>query len=191
MIIKQTAAPAVEPVSLTEAKSHLRVDISDDDDYISGLIKSAREYIEGATRQALITQTWRLSLDAWPEGNEITIPKPPLQSVTSIIYKDSDGNSTTWSTSAYIVDSDSEPGRVVLAYGQSWPSVTLYPANPIQITFKAGYGDAASSVPQHLIHAIKFLVAHWYENREPVTVGAVARDVPLAVDSLIWLNRVY
>jgi uncharacterized phiE125 gp8 family phage protein len=191
MIIKQTAAPAVEPVTVAEAKAHMRVDISDDDDYITALIVAAREYIEGATRRALITQTWRYSLDGWPDGDEIVLPKPPLQSVTSIVYKDEDGTANTWSSSGYIVDTDSDPGRVVLAYGESWPSVTLYPAAPIQITYKAGYGDAAANVPGHLRHAIKFLVAHWYENREPVTVGQVARDVPLAVDSLIWLYRAF
>lgn len=193
MILKRTSAPAVEPVSLAEAKEHLRVDISDDDDLIEGYITAAREYMEGATRRAFITQTWRLSLDAWPQSDEIQIPKPPLQSICSIVYYDADGISTTWDAANYIVDTDSEPGRVALAYGQFWPGVTLRPINAIQITYTAGYGDAASDVPQWVKQAIKLLIGHWYENRETVIVGAgiVSRQIELAIESLIWMDRVF
>lgn len=184
-----TSAPATEPVTTAEAKSHLRVDIDDDDTLIAGMIEAARDYFEEAARRALITQTWRLNLDAWPAGNEIELPRSPLQSVSSIVYLDEDGDSTTWSSSAYIVDADSEPGRVVLAHGQSWPSGGLYPANPIRITFVAGYGDA-DDVPEKFKHAIKLLVGHWYEHREAYGDGLV-REVPMALQSLIWLNRVY
>lgn len=191
MILKRTVAPAIEPVTLAETKAHLRVDTSDDDALITALITAAREYVEGASRRALITQTWRYSLDSWPEGDEIELPKPPLQSVSSVKYYADDGTEYTLSTFAYIVDTDSEPGRIALAYGESWPSLTLYPAGAIRITYVAGYGDAASAVPQHLRQAILMLVAHWYENRETTTIGAVAREVPLAVESLIYLHRAY
>lgn len=87
------------------------------------------------------------------------------------------------------MDTDSEPGRVVLKHGQSWPSTTLRTMNPVQVTYVAGYGLAAS-VPPHLVQLIKLLVSHWYENREPVVVGSITASIPLAVDSLIWLNRV-
>jgi len=187
MILKQTVAPAAEPVTLTEAKSHLRVDISDDDTLIEGLITAARDMIEKMARRALITQTWRYSLDGWPGGDEIRLPRPPLQSVASIVYKESDGTSNSWDTAAYIVDSDSEPGRVVLAYGESWPSVTLYPAAPIQITFVAGYGDA-DDVPETWKQAIKLLVAHWYENREAIQMEKMG-EIPFAVESLVGLDR--
>jgi uncharacterized phiE125 gp8 family phage protein len=190
MIIKQTVAPTTEPISLTEAKSHMRVDISDDDDYITSLITAAREYIEFATRRALITQTWRYSLEKWPTGDEFEIPKPPLQSITTFQYTDSDGTTSDVDSDLYEVDTDSEPARIKLAYGQSWPSETLKATNPIQVTFVAGYGDDAEDVPGYLRHAIKFLVEHWYENREPVA-AVTLMPVPLAVDSLIWLNRVY
>ena len=189
MRIVQTSAPGTEPVTTAEAKSHMRVDISDDDTLIGSLITAAREYVEGATRRSLITQTWRLNLDAWPGGNEISLPKPPLQSVSALIYLDEDGTQATMSTSMYIVDTDSQPGRIVLAYGESWPSLTLYPANPIQITFVAGFGDAASDVPQHLRQAILMLATHWYENRE--AAGPKLDEIPFAVESLIYLYRAY
>jgi uncharacterized phiE125 gp8 family phage protein len=190
LVLKRTGAPAVEPISTDEAKSQIRVDIADDNTLIDTEIAAAREFLEQAMRRAFITQTWRLSLSAWPAGNEIEIPRPPLQEVSSIVYTDSDGNPTTWSTEAYIVDTDSEPGRVVLAYGESWPSVTLSPANPIQITFVAGYGDAADDVPEFIKQAITLLLAHWYENREAISEGLL-REIPLGVESLIWLDRVF
>lgn len=188
MRLKLITDPAEEPVSLTEAKAHLRVDIDDDDTFIASLITAAREYVEGAAHRAFVTQTWRLNLDEWPGDDEIELPRPPLQSVTSITYKDSDGTTTTWSSSEYEVDTDSEPGRVKLAYGYSWPSATLAATNPIKITFVAGYGDA-EDVPQKWKQAILLLLGHWYENREATIAGTIQRSIPLAVDSLIWLDR--
>lgn len=189
MILKRTVEPASEPISVSKLKEHLRVDISDDNDLIAGYLAAARDYVENTTWRSLVTQTWRLSLDGWPACGEVVLPRPPLQSVSSIVYYDSEGASNTLASSVYDVDTDSEPGRVVLAYGQSWPSTTLRPMNPVQVTYVAGYGLAAS-VPPHLVQMIKLLVSHWYENREPVVVGSITANIPLAVDSLIWLNRV-
>lgn len=191
MSLKLVTGPSTEPLTTALAKNHLRVDIDDDDTLIGNLITAARKYFEETSRRSLITQTWRLNLDEWPEGDEILLPRPPLQSVTSVVYKDSAGDSTTWSSDAYIVDTDSEPGRIVLAYGESWPSVTLLPANPIVITYVAGYGDNASDVPEQMIQAIRLLIGHFYENREGTVGGTIIRDVPMTVDSLIWLNRAY
>lgn len=191
MILTRTSDPAVEPVTLTEAKSHLRVDIDDDDTLITSLITTAREYVELAARRALITQTWRYSLDEWPDSHQIEIPRPPLQSVSSIVYIESDGTSNTWTTDEYDVDTDREPGRVVLAYGESWPSETLRPMSPIQITFVAGYGSSASDVPEIYRQAVLLLVGHWYENREATAVGPIARTIPLAVKSLLGIDRTW
>lgn len=190
MRLKLVTPPAVEPVSLDELKSHLRVDIADDDDYIGGLIMAAREYIEETTRRSLTTQTWRLSLDDWPDDDEIELPRPPLQSIISFQYTDSDGITTDVDAGSYEIDTDSEPGQIVLANNQSWPDVILKAANPVQVTYVAGYGDAGSDVPGRLRHAIKLLAAHWYENREPVAAVKLM-PIPFAVESLIYLNRVY
>lgn len=188
MALKRTVEPASEPVSLDEAKLHLRMDGDDEDDFIAGLLAAAREYFEETTRRSLISQTWRLSLGEWPD--EIELPKPPLQSVTSITYKDDSGAQTTLNSSVYLVDTDSEPGRIVLASGQSWPSGTLYPVNPIQVTYVAGYGDEGAAVPERMKQAIKLLLGHWYENRED-TITATIKNIPMGVESLIFLNRAY
>ena len=90
----------------------------------------------------------------------------------------------------YIVDISSEPGRVVLAYGKSWPSTTLQPANGICIEFDAGYGDAAADVPAAVKQAMLLLIGHLYENREAVTDKSTV-VLPMAVESLLWKNRVF
>jgi len=161
-------APAAEPVSTAEAKTHMRIASSytSDDTYISSLITIAREHIENVTWRKLITQTWNYYLDSFPSGGYINIPFGSLQSVSSVVYTDSDGDNTTWSSSEYIVDTGSIIGRVVLAYGYTWPNFTAYPSNPIKIQYVCGYGDTGASVPDSLLHAIKLLVADMYENRE-------------------------
>jgi uncharacterized phiE125 gp8 family phage protein len=117
MALKLITAPAAEPVSTSEAKSHLRVDTTADDTYIGTLITVARQNVESHLRRALISQTWEVVLDAFPAG-VIRLPKPPLASVTSIKYTDDEGNESTYSSANYVVDSDTEPGRVVLKSGR-------------------------------------------------------------------------
>ena len=120
-------APTVEPVTLAEAKAHVNAEEHhDDDDYIQTLITVAREWCENFTRRAFNTQTWDVFLDRFPSaGDVIELPLGKLQSVTDtgFTYVDTDGNTTQVSTAVYTVDTDSEPGRVYLAYNQSWPSI--------------------------------------------------------------------
>ena len=193
MASKIVTAPAAEPVSLVEIKLHLRLDANDDteDDLLTALIKSAREYIESYTRRALVTQTWDYFLEGLPEGDEIWLPYPPLQSVTSLKYRDTDGNETTWDSSNYIVDTNSFIGRIKLAYGVSWFTDTLYPANPITVRFVCGYGDA-DEVPVGIKSAVKLLVAHWYEHREAVvSKNEAPYNIPFTVDALLYPFRVF
>jgi len=159
-----------------------------DDALLTGLIRAAREWAEGYTNRALITQTWELVLDTWPGTGYIDIPLPPLQSITDIKYKDTDGTESTWAATNYITDTDSFVGRVVLAYGCSWPSGTLYPAAGIRVRFVTGYG-LATSVPQRYKQAIMLLAAYWYENREGAAEKPLA-EIPFAVKALLGLDRV-
>lgn len=161
---------------------------SAEDSLLTGLIQVAREYAEGFQNRALCTQTWELVLNDWPNGDRIDVPLPPLQSITSIKYKDSDGTETTWDDANYVVDTDSFVGRIALAYGSSWPSATLYPVSGIRIRFVAGYGLAVS-VPQMVKNAILLLAAHLYENREAGTDKAL-EEIPFGVKALLSMNRV-
>lgn len=148
MTLKLIAAPEVEPVTLAEAKAQLRITTSDSDDMITALIQAARQQLDGNDgwlRRALVTQTWELTLDAFP-CREIRIPLPPLQSITSINYDDRDGLEQTVSASAYDVDAVGQPGWVVPVRGSPWP-VAMSAINAVRIRFVAGYPPSTDSPP--------------------------------------------
>lgn len=186
--LEQTTAPATEPITTAEAKSHLRVDISDDDTLIDNLVTAARLHVERITNRSLITQTWKYYLDGvFP--NLIRLPRGPIQSVTNIKYLDIDGAEQTVSTDVYRVDTVSEPARVVEEEDEDWPD-TENTINAIYITYDAGYGDNASDVPQPLRQAILLLVGNWYRERE-ATVPTTLTEVPMAVNALLQPYKVY
>jgi len=158
-----------------------------EDTLLSRLITAAREYCESFQNRAFITQTWYLWLDAWPV--EIKVPLPPLLSVTSIKYYDTTNAEATMTASDYYADTNSTPGRVVLAWGKTWPGTTLRPANGICVEFVCGYGATSASVPAAVRQAMLLLIGHLYENREAVSEKPLTQ-VPMAVESLLWTERV-
>lgn len=159
-MIKLITPPALEPITLADAKEHLRIDGTADDAYLTGLISVARETCENYTRMAFLTQTWDMVLDA--TGFCIDLPRPPLQSVTGIYVTDDVAVETTVDPLSYRVDMISEPGRVFLKPGYTWPYYTS-PAG-FRVRYTAGYTTAAS-VPNGLRKAVKLLTAYLYENR--------------------------
>lgn len=171
MALTMITGPALEPVSLSEAKSHLRVDITDDDALIGGLITAVRELYEQELNQALVTQTWELVMDAFPAGGIIRLPKPPLQTVTSIKYTDKDGAEATFSSSNYLVDTDRKPGCIVLKHSASWPAVELREVGGVRVRYVAGYGSNAGDVPRRFKQKMLLYVGTLYENREYVLVA--------------------
>lgn len=187
MPLTLVTAPEVEPITLTEAKLHLRVTENNEDALISALIIAAREGAESFTRRAIITQTWDLTLDEFPE--EIETPFPKLQSVSSVTYIDTDGNSQTLNASEYTVDTKSEPGRVVEAYGKTWPS-TRDVINAVTVRFVAGYG-LASAVPKSLVQGMLMHIGHMYANRESVNIGNISSEIPMSTEYLYLPHRVY
>src|ERR1043165_8828497 len=147
------APPDIEPVSLDEAKLHLKVDISNDDALISSLITSARRSAEIATGRALITQQWEMGLDKFP-ADLITVPLGNLQTIDSIAYIDTDGASQTVDSIDYAVDTRSEPASIRPSYDGSWPTTRDQTDNAVIVQFTCGYGDNASDVPDGLRAAI-------------------------------------
>jgi uncharacterized phiE125 gp8 family phage protein len=164
MGLQLIAAPASEPVSLAEAKEHLRVDHGEEDALILRLIKSAREMAESLTGRAFITQSWKLWRDGWPRTRVIAIPKPPLAAVTSVTAVSRSGTESVLSSDAYIVDSASVPGRVVFKFTASLP-IDLAGINSVSVAFQAGYGTTGASIPAAIRNAMVDLIAHLYESR--------------------------
>ncbi len=159
-----------------------------EDDLISALITAAREECEDYTGRALATQTRIAYLQAFPCADRFKLPGPPLQSVTSIKYKNSDGTETTMTvTTDYLVDTDSNVGQIVLPYGKSWPVFTAYPVNPISVEYVCGY--TSISIPKSIKQAMLLLVGFYYEHRE-----AAGRDkleeLPFGVKAMLNRYRV-
>lgn len=191
MILKLKTAPSAEPVSATEAKTHMRIDVSDYDTYIGSLIKSARQHVESLCGP-LITQTWYQYDDSWPCDSRMLVWKPRLLTVTSVKYTDSDAVTSTLSSAYYAVDIANEYApSITLKDDYSWPDTELYPVNPIEIEFTCGYGATSASVPEPIRMAMLMLISHWYEIREPVIVGQQIAGVPMSVDALITEYRVF
>lgn len=180
--------PAAEPITLADAKTFLRVEHDDDDDTIAALIAGARCHIEAQTRRALITQTWRLTRDAWPADGRITVTPVPLAEVTAARVFDADGTPQAIDVQVFAADIASAPAVLAFAFW-SLPAPGRK-AGGIEIDIEAGYGDAPDDVPAALRQAVRLLVAHWYENRGLIAVGHLLAVLPATVTALIAPYRV-
>jgi uncharacterized phiE125 gp8 family phage protein len=178
-------APAVEPVSLDETKAYLRVEHHDDDELIAALIAGARIYVEAQTRRALITQSWRLSFDAWPPDGRVLVEPAPLKSLEAARVYDLDGTARAIDTESFALD----PASSALLFV---PWALMQPGRAdagIELDVTAGYGDALTDVPEALRQAIRALVAHWYDNRG-VAAGSASALLPATVGALLAPYRV-
>lgn len=181
------AAAATDPVTLDEAKAHLRIDATDDDPWLQANITAATNIAQKFANRQLVTATydWFLPGFCW---DELRVPMPPLQSVTSITYLDTGGTSTTLSASLYQVDANREPGLIRPAYGQWWPSTRVDTYNVVTVRFVAGYG-AASAVPKELKTAILLWLGELYENRENTTPLEL-REIPMGAKNLLRMDGI-
>tara|TARA_R100001440_G_scaffold75315_1_gene102244 strand:+ start:1377 stop:2039 length:663 start_codon:yes stop_codon:yes gene_type:complete len=175
-------SPDTLPITLAEAKTFLRIDTSDDDTLITTLIESAKDYAEEYLGRSLINTTFKLSLDGFSEDQVpiqegfytapymtfhkryISLPKPPLVSVTHLKTFNEDNTESTFASTKYHVDNARNPGRVVLKEGETWPT-DLRVANGIEVTYVAGYGTAASDIPSAIKVGMREHVTYLYEHR--------------------------
>ena len=193
-LTRQTS-PAVEPVTVAEAKAHLRVDVSDDDTYIGTLITAAREWCEQYLDRTLVNTQWVMRFDSFPSDGtqDIELPRPPMSlagttTAVSLTFTSETGGTQAFSTNSFRVDRNATPGAVKTLYGQTWPP-HLMDDNAVSVTWWAGYGSAGSSVPAAVRHAILMLVGHWYESRSTVLVGSISKQMEFAVESLLSSHR--
>lgn len=165
-LVRQTQ-PAVEPVTLSEAKAHLRVDTADDDVLIQGLVRAAREWVEEYLDRTLVHTQWAMRLEEFPE--EIYLPKPPMAqagtaTAVSITFTLQTGDTQTLSTSQYRVDRFSTPGEIYPNYASTWPP-HREDENSITVTWWGGYGANGSDVPQGIKNAMLLYIHELYEKR--------------------------
>ena len=190
-------APTVEPISLSEARLHLKIDDDNtsDDTLIQMLIKAAREQAEHETRRRLITQTWDMVLDAFPaDGESIQLHSSlsGAQSITSVTYLDTSGVVQTFSSASYTLDAQTLPGYVFPDEDVAWPSDVADSANAVKVRVVVGYGDAGSDVPAPIRQWILMQLGALYRNREAFMAGVAVADLPgRFVDRLLDPFRVY
>lgn len=183
MTLLLTSPPAVEPLSLAEAKAHLRVDGGDEDTLITSLVTAARVHVETTTRRALINQSWTLLLDDWPPEGRVELPLAPLISIGDIEVLNEDSVPETLDPLTYEV-ADGLPPRILRRRGHVWPRPGLLTGG-IQIDITVGHGLLATDVPEPLRQAVRLLLAQWFEHREPVVVGDNTSNVSGMVTSLL------
>jgi uncharacterized phiE125 gp8 family phage protein len=184
MALVPTSLPASEPVSLAEAKLHLRVDHDDEDILILSLVSAARLHLEHVLGRAFITQGWLYLFDAWPPGHTVNLPLAPVQSIVSVQVYDAGDVAVMLPASTYLLDGLSAPPRLVRRLPTAFPRPGRI-ANGIEVSFVCGHGSLPSEVPAPLRQAILLLVAHWYEHRQPVEIGDAGEVLPTVVTDLI------
>lgn len=189
MALVYVSGPAVEPVSVAEAKDYLRLDGDIEDALVASLVLTSRLHVEAALGLALVTQSWRLILDRWPESGAQRLPIRPVQSVSEIRILSAEGQPAILDPAGYALDGAAAAPRLLSLSGAwSQPGQSRL---GIEIDIIAGFGASPDDVPAPLRQAIKLLVAHWYENREIVEIGAAATRVPDQVSELlsVWRER--
>lgn len=183
MHLDLVSAPAAEPVSLADAKAHLRVDGTDENNLITSLIVAARQFVENHCEIALITQTLRLTLPAFAAA--IRLPRPPVSGITQIEYVNTAGTVVTVmnnGNSLWRLSAGPMQPIVTPYFNTSWPDTAAVP-DAVKITYTAGFGAAATDVPQAIRQAMLLLIGHWYKTRE--AAGPVLADAPFAVTALL------
>jgi uncharacterized phiE125 gp8 family phage protein len=192
------AEPEVEPVSLYDAKDHLRItpDVAEDDAYIQGLLAAGRRMVESRLGSCTTATRWTARLESigcsscCSDG--VAIPMPPIlvdiDHPFEAVLRNADGVQEIIDPAAYWIDDDAFPA--VLRTRRGWPSVCC--ESSVSIRFWAGY-RTAQEVPAQIRAALKLLVATWYENRESVATESGAIVMPHAVDALLasesWSGR--
>lgn len=188
-----TTPAAVEPVEVAELRQHVRQDLGDDDDYLFAVVTAARQLVEQYLQRQLVTASWTLVLDSFPADGILELPRPPLQSVTSVRYYDTSRVLQTFAASNYYTHTfagpDAPPGRLELADGAAWPTV-FGGGGAVQVLYSAGYGASGVSVPGQIRQAVMLLAAELYERREQSIVGSSVTPVILPAERLLWPLRV-
>lgn len=191
MSVVVTGAPACEPLDPDDVLSHLEQHepTSKHRTRVGSLIQAAREQVEAETWRSVITQTLAIRFETFPVDGVIWVPRPPLQSVTSITYVDTDGVTQTVSTDDYHFDVASEPGWIEPTSGNIWPTDVIDQRGAITLTVVAGYGDGPGDVPERMRQAMLLYIADMWLVRESSVIGPAVTPMPDTVRGLLDVCR--
>ena len=182
----QVITPAsTYPVSLTEAKSHLKVDTTADDTYITSIIKAATQLSEEYTNRFFIDTVIDQTCSDFAQLQ--TLFKSKVSAVAYVKYYDSDNSLQTLSATVYDTQLNYEPSQIQLAYDKSFPEITKR-NDAVVARYTVGYGSAASDVPEIIKQAILLTIGNFYQNRNSVVIGRIATELPMNVK---WLLDTY
>lgn len=168
---------SAEPVSLADAKAHLRVNSSADNSLIEEAIVSAREWVEGFTGMILVRRvvTERIGafadhtkLRAWPIADD-----QPL----TISYSDTAGVNQAIADAQ--LSTAGRPARIYPAAASYWPPRHAI-FGDIVVTFTAGFADPAD-VPMILKRAMLTMLTAFYEDREGGEMFAASEKAAMAL----------
>jgi uncharacterized phiE125 gp8 family phage protein len=185
MTLVLVSGPSSEPVTLVEAKNWVKVTDGADDSLLQSLIVSARLAVEAATNRILITQQWRVTLDAWPSNGVLALPLTPVRSISRVRVLDGAGVARDQSLSLFTLDASLDRARIMLGSPLASPGVA---SGGISIDLVAGYGDAASAVPEPLRLPVRQIIAVWFANRGDGDAGA--GGLPASVTALLAPYRI-
>ncbi len=177
------AGPVDEPISLVQAKAHLRIEDDAEDGLIESLIAAARTHLEAITGRALLRQTWRVVLDAWPKDKIVQLPVSPVIEIDAIRIFDDAGQAHHLSAAGFMFDGKSMPAWLIVP--DMIAGFPLRRKMAIEIDFIAGFGDESHDLPNDLVQALLTLVAYWYENRDAVIVSGAGAVAPAGFDRLV------
>lgn len=171
-----------EPVSLPMAKQQVRGDgTTADDDYLLGLIQTAREHVETYCGIRIMPAAVEMSFRSFCELDRLTVA--PLQSIVELRYLDTSGVEQVLDAAVYEtvnVDADPLRPRIRRAYGQTWPSIRCV-EDAVRVSAVVGY----TVVPRPIIQAMLLLIDQWYDNRAPISVGGSINELPNSVTALL------
>lgn len=184
MALLMTSGPTIEPVTLAEAKAHLRVDSAAEDTLITALITTSRLQIEAALSIALLSQTWSYFIDRLPRDGVIALPLRPVRSLDAVRRHQDDGGFAVLPPSGFTLDGLSMPPRIVARETTAFATAPRL-ANAYEFSVTVGFGATAADVPAPIREAVLQLTAHWFEHRDPSEIGTEAARIPAAVSQLL------
>lgn len=178
--------PALEPLSLIEAKEHLRVEYGEENQYIQNLIRSARYTCEQLTQRVYIQRTLDQKHECW--AWQLEVFPGPLQTISSVKYFDSDGVEQTVDDSLYFANPAASTYGIRFTTDFTFPTLHLSRPAPITVRYVAGYSTDPLSLPEHIRQAMLLLIGHWFVNRQSVVTGTIATELPLGFETLLGLE---